>query len=72
MYYSIKQVNQKRAGQLKSTFLQRRHTDGHQAHEKRVYLHWSLKKYNSNHNEITMWKEPISKGSDTSVGEGAE
>lgn len=35
MYYSIKQVNQKRAGQLKSTFLQRRHTDGHQAHEKK-------------------------------------
>ena len=48
-----KQPNQKMDRSLKYTFLQRRHTDGQQAHEKMINIANYQRTANQNYNEVS-------------------
>ena len=47
-----KQLNQKMGKRPKQTFLQRRHTDGYQTHEKMLNITHYQRNVNQNHNEV--------------------
>ena len=47
-----KQPNQKIGQRTKQTFLQRRHTDGQQTHEKMLNITHYQRNANQNHNEV--------------------
>ena len=47
-----KQPNQKMGQRTKQTFLQRRHTDGYQTHEKMLNITHYQRNANQNHNEV--------------------
>ena len=48
-----KQPNQKMGRKSKQTFLQRRHTDGQEAHEKMLNVTNSQRNANQNYNEVS-------------------
>ena len=48
-----KQPNQKMGGRSKQTFLQRRHTDGQEAHEKMLNINNHQRNANQNYNEVS-------------------
>ena len=55
MYFTVKQITplKKMGRRLKQTFLQRRHTDGQQAHEKMLHIANYQKNANQNDNEVS-------------------
>ena len=52
-YQKNKQPNQKAGKRPKQTFLQRRHTDGQQTHEKMLNIAHYQRNVNQNYNEIS-------------------
>ena len=79
MWLNIKTNNTKKkkqknpTGRPKQTFLQRRHTDGQEAHEKVFNVANYQRKANQNYNEISPHQSewPSSKSLQTKSGEGA-
>ena len=51
-YKKNKQSSQKMGQRTKQTFLQRRHTDGQQTHEKMLNITHYQRNANQNHNEV--------------------
>ena len=52
IYKQLMQLNQKMGQRTKQTFLQRRHTNGYQTHEKMLNITHYQRNANQNHNEV--------------------